>query len=348
MLNPIIIFLANLSRWGVGIVFIVAGFLKFLNPEEFMRVISNYNLLPLFLVPAAAIVLPWFEFLCGICLISKRFIKSAASSIALLLILFIIAMVINIFRGVQTDCGCFGLLFGDSQIGSFSVFRNSILLGLTLFIVLIASYDSSPVLHEFRRLNTALLMKFSLLLFGLSLILLSLFQLYEINALSEKYIETRINLSRITAETREYKAQLSNFELEKRLIGRRIPNLYVEQYLKQKKTLVLLATSQDCAPCTESELNLWKEFLKNNKIGFNILCLYYRYGDNQYGKYENVYKSIFPFMYDQDKLYEYLKINDTPIALLIDSEGNIINAHRPDVLHSEQTRIFLSTLSQRD
>jgi uncharacterized membrane protein YphA (DoxX/SURF4 family) len=345
MPNPILIFLANVSRWGVGLVFIVAGISKILNPEEFMRAIGNFNLLPLFLVPVSATTLPWLELLGGFCLIIKRFVKSSSLIIAALLVIFIAAMIINILKGVQTDCGCFGLLFADSSISIFSIFRNVVLFGLTCYIIWIFPHDSNDSRAESYKRQFAVIFRTTTVSFVLFLLVLSIYQLMKSNILGEKYSEAKINLSRLTGETQQYRAQIANYELEKRLLGITVPKVYIEKYLKHNKTLVLLATSHDCSPCTETELNVWKEYLNKNKPKFNVLCLYYNYNENQYGKYEDVYKSLLTFEYDHDKLYEFLKINDTPIALLIDTEGNIVNAHRPDPMQSEKTKIFLEAIN---
>lgn len=167
---------------------------------------------------------------------------------------------------------------------------------------------------------------------------------YDYNLFAEKYTGAQMEILRNKARLKELEKQLKDVQLERSLVGRTIGADYIPASVRSKKTLILLATSQDCSPCTERELEIWKRFLDGERLEIPMTCMYYRFNTAQYGKYEDVYRSIFPFAYDSDGLYEHLGIDDTPIFLLIDAAGTVIYAHRPDVMHEEKTEEFLKML----
>lgn len=123
----------TVCRWGVGMLFIAASIPKIIQPEEFMRMVSNYDILPQFLLPAAAITLPWIELACGGCLLAKKYTGSAALFLSFLICIFITGTVINYLRGANFECGCFGFLYREN-LGIGAIMRDLVLLGLTLSV----------------------------------------------------------------------------------------------------------------------------------------------------------------------------------------------------------------------
>ncbi len=95
-------------RWFIGLIFIYAGAIKVLVPCEMAMDIYQYQLAPHALINIAAIILPSVEIILGVCLIVGIAPRGAALGLSLLLVFFIIALTINIIRGVDFDCGCFG------------------------------------------------------------------------------------------------------------------------------------------------------------------------------------------------------------------------------------------------
>lgn len=85
----------------------MAALPKIADPPAFAHLIYNYRLLPGGLVNALALVLPWVELLAGLALILGVWKKEAAVVAAVLLLVFIVAIGINLARGHAVDCGCF-------------------------------------------------------------------------------------------------------------------------------------------------------------------------------------------------------------------------------------------------
>jgi uncharacterized membrane protein YphA (DoxX/SURF4 family) len=97
------------GRIVLGSVFVWASLDKILDPMGFAEVIANYQIAPPILGNPAALILPWIELVCGICMILNRWTRGSALIATLLLVVFMGALGVNIYRGVDIDCGCFTL-----------------------------------------------------------------------------------------------------------------------------------------------------------------------------------------------------------------------------------------------
>lgn len=92
---------------ALGAIFIVAALPKITDPPSFAHMIYNYRILPGALINFSSLVMPWVEIVCGVLLILGVWVKPARWLIAAMLIVFIIAISINLARGNAIDCGCF-------------------------------------------------------------------------------------------------------------------------------------------------------------------------------------------------------------------------------------------------
>jgi hypothetical protein len=91
----------------VALIFLTAAVGKFRHRLVFQGVVANYRLLPDSAVPAFALLLPPVEAAVAAALLFAPALWPAVSA-ASLLILFAVAMAINIRRGRRhIDCGCF-------------------------------------------------------------------------------------------------------------------------------------------------------------------------------------------------------------------------------------------------
>lgn len=120
----------------LGFVFIYAGAEKISDPSAFSTSISNYRLLPVYLVNLFAITMPWIEIATGIMLIFGISVKENVFILNALLLVFIIAIAISLARGLSIDCGCFGK---GNQIGLQKLVENSIMFFAGVLLII---YDS--------------------------------------------------------------------------------------------------------------------------------------------------------------------------------------------------------------
>jgi uncharacterized membrane protein YphA (DoxX/SURF4 family) len=124
---------SRLIRMGLGIIFLYAGGTKLLNVKGFARLISQYDLIPDPLLPAAAVGLPVLEVMAGIGLI--LFLRGSLSLTLTLLILFITVLWYGILKDLKIDCGCFSVEELRSQAGLWQAFyRDLIMMGGVLFL----------------------------------------------------------------------------------------------------------------------------------------------------------------------------------------------------------------------
>jgi uncharacterized membrane protein YphA (DoxX/SURF4 family) len=100
-------YLTLLIRVAVGLIFIYASLDKITNPAQFARIVYNYHLISGPLINIFALLLPWVEVIAGISLILGLYRQGGILIANLMVISFIIALGINLIRGVDLECGCF-------------------------------------------------------------------------------------------------------------------------------------------------------------------------------------------------------------------------------------------------
>jgi uncharacterized membrane protein YphA (DoxX/SURF4 family) len=97
-----------LARMLVGGVWVVAGVLKLPDPNENVRAVRAYDLLPETVVPVTGHALPILEILVGLCLLLGLLTRVAAVVSAGLLVAFVVGIASAWGRGLSIECGCFG------------------------------------------------------------------------------------------------------------------------------------------------------------------------------------------------------------------------------------------------
>jgi uncharacterized membrane protein YphA (DoxX/SURF4 family) len=98
-------------------------------------IILSYQILPQQMVNPVAILLPWVEAACGICLLSGYLVKGSVLIVDILMIIFILALTFNIYRGVDVACGCFSVAAHGEKITIFTIARDLSLLAVGLWIL---------------------------------------------------------------------------------------------------------------------------------------------------------------------------------------------------------------------
>lgn len=129
----------RLFFWGrllLGAIFILASVDKILHPAAFAKIIYNYQIVPDEAVNLTAIMLPWIELLLGLLLMLGLWIPGAVVLSNLLLLTFFGAILFNVARGLDINCGCFST---SSELTSaistvWYLLRDGIFLLLALYL----------------------------------------------------------------------------------------------------------------------------------------------------------------------------------------------------------------------
>jgi uncharacterized membrane protein YphA (DoxX/SURF4 family) len=96
-----------LARLVMAAIFIYASLDKIAHPAAFAKDVYNYQILPDALINLTALVLPWLEVFLGLCLLAGIWLPGAVLAVNGLLIVFLAALVFNMARGLDVNCGCF-------------------------------------------------------------------------------------------------------------------------------------------------------------------------------------------------------------------------------------------------
>lgn len=124
-----------LLRWGIAVVFLVAGTLKAADPEAFLQDIQAYRLVPYGMAFVTAFFLPWLEIFAALCLVLKRAYTGAVIMLIGTILVFTLALVFAWVRGLDINCGCFGHNAHNATAYPLALLRNAgIFLGLIALI----------------------------------------------------------------------------------------------------------------------------------------------------------------------------------------------------------------------
>ena len=133
-------YLAFALRVYLGYFFIYASLSKIPYPAQFAEAIAEYRLIPYMLLNLGAVILPWIELVAGLFLIIGFKSRSSIIVIGLLLIMFDVMILINMYQGSPINCGCYDVV--GEPIGWKKVLENMLMLVFSVQIY----YCDKPVL----------------------------------------------------------------------------------------------------------------------------------------------------------------------------------------------------------
>jgi len=127
-----------ISRLVIGSIFLISGLAKISDPGRFILTLREFRLFPEVIVPFTAVWLPWLELLLGLCVLVGLLHRTSALILACMNAGFLAAILSVIVRGIEVDCGCFGMLadmLGLPDMADMkAVVRNVVFIGLCLLI----------------------------------------------------------------------------------------------------------------------------------------------------------------------------------------------------------------------
>ncbi len=131
-------------RWYLAYVFIFACLHKIAHPGLFAVDVATYGILPLGLVNPTALTLPWVELGAGAMLIAGFRARAAALMVVGMMVVFIVAVAIALYNGLDMSCGCFASQGAQDEdpISYLTLLRDLAWLVLAVYVFL---FDRNPL-----------------------------------------------------------------------------------------------------------------------------------------------------------------------------------------------------------
>jgi putative oxidoreductase len=126
-------FLGLFLRIYIGAIFIAASMYKINYPGEFAETIAGYQIVPFWGVHLMALILPWTELICGLMLVLGLRTRAAAVLAGSMLVVFCVAIVATLARGIPIGCGCFTSV--EDPLSWITLLRDLIWLVMTAQVV---------------------------------------------------------------------------------------------------------------------------------------------------------------------------------------------------------------------
>ena len=130
-----------LFRILLGLIFLFAGIAKISDPVRFIFTLRQFNLFSEAVIPFMALYLPWLEFILGLFLILGLLYRASAFLLVCLNTMFAIVILTVIARGMEIDCGCFGMFADVLKIPDSAdikaIIRNVIFIGISSYIFIV-------------------------------------------------------------------------------------------------------------------------------------------------------------------------------------------------------------------
>jgi uncharacterized membrane protein YphA (DoxX/SURF4 family) len=118
----------------LGLVFVLAGFVKALDARSFLFTVQQLDLFPAPAILPAAIIVIVCEICFGLALLVGFQTRIAAGLLAALLLSFVAVIFFAIVHGKAVDCGCFGSMASE-RLGLGVILRDILLIAGCLWLI---------------------------------------------------------------------------------------------------------------------------------------------------------------------------------------------------------------------
>jgi uncharacterized membrane protein len=138
-------FFYHLFRLILALIFIYAGAVKMQDVVAFASHVAAYQILPYAMNYLVAATLPYMEFLAGIILLLNARVRPALAVVGSMTLVFMVALISVLLRGLDIDCGCFDPSGGQDVTAGVALLRD---VGLMILVLLTWWLRASETTHS--------------------------------------------------------------------------------------------------------------------------------------------------------------------------------------------------------
>ena len=313
-----------LLRIALSGVFGVAGVTKLLDPRGTRDAVKNFGA-PGPLVPAVSLVLPIVELAIAAGLLFTSTSRISALAALLVLLLFVVAISVNLARGRTHDCHCFGQLY-SRPLGWPTLARNiTFALGAVFVLSQSDTGPGSDIVNTLAQLNSY---QWLALLGAVAVVIGVLIYLQQRQKRLAK--ETPAALVGLPLGS-----EAPPFELEAYAGG----TTSLTELLAYEKPLLLIFTNPNCGPCVVlfEEVKVWQpahsEHLTIALLSFGTIK------ENFVNVARNGLGQV--LLQQKREVAEQYGANLTPTAVLVNTSGRIAS---PLAAGADEIRALLTTV----
>lgn len=140
--TSLLAYLAFVLKLSLGIVFLLSSIPKWRHPLIFAESVVNYRVLPITIAYVFALALIPLETLLALAFLTGWLTEIALLGAMIMLVAFLIAVGVNVKRGRQIPCGCFGAT--GEHISARTLVRLFLLLAVVLFLMVFRTTEDLP------------------------------------------------------------------------------------------------------------------------------------------------------------------------------------------------------------
>lgn len=126
--------IAFVGRVGLGVCLVASATPKILRPQDFLRIVYDYQLVSREFGLLIAAGMPWLELCIGVCLVIGLYTAGALVGALMLFVTFTAAVASALYRDLSINCGCFGV-DGESLVSGMTLLRVMAFVVVTALLI---------------------------------------------------------------------------------------------------------------------------------------------------------------------------------------------------------------------
>ncbi len=311
-------------RAFLAAVFIIAAISKLRDQDGTRKATISFGV-PESLSQVFAFVLPLVEIVAAGLLLFTAFSWFGSIAITALLVVFTVAISIQLLKGAEPDCHCFGQL-GAEKIGVSSLFRNALFLAPAAFLVVRGQVGQGPEFWDLDRQSVLILLAVA----TVALVGVAIQLLLQVLA-KQSELSKRIDMLELAAPVAEVEREHAGSPHDGLPIGAMLPEFELKDtdgetvstssLYGDGKGALLLFVSPTCAPC-KNLVPKFREWAPELSGKTNLYLITSGTADENIKKFGDLPTS--PLLLQEKREFaDAVNAKWTPSAMYINSKGRV-------------------------